>query len=103
MSPLLKLMPSSRAGTPAGKIFFPNSPCPSPTPFFQKIYMALSNFDRLSPEVVKLLPRVEETRPLPRRNSFASINSDSRSPSYARRLSYPLGKPNIRITTDEMS
>jgi hypothetical protein len=89
---LLKFLPS-RAGTPAGKIFFPNSPCPSPTPFFQRIYMALAHVEQFSPELVKMIPKTDEMQ---RRNSFTSVGSAQQSPESIRRQSYP---PRFPITS----
>lgn len=94
LSPLLKFFPS-RAGTPAGKIFFPNSPCPSPTPIFQQLYMALAQYERLPPDVVGLLPDDEWV--MQKSNSFSNIASEAQSPSTVRRRSYPLGNPSVRM------
>lgn len=102
LSPLLKLLPS-RSSTPAGKVFFPNSPCPSPTPFFQKIYMALAHLDRMSPDLFRMMPRLDEGSPLQRSNSLSSVEKSGQSPTMNRRQSYPLGLPHVRIMADAKS
>lgn len=100
LSPLLKFFPS-RAGTPAGKIFFPNSPCPSPTPLFQQLYLALAHFDRLTPEVKKLVANADTgIAKTQRSSSFSSLALEELSPSVIRRQSCPSGKPNIRISNE---
>lgn len=41
---------------PTVKFTYPNSPCPSPTPYFQQLYLAVANWDRLmtdSPDYMK--------------------------------------------------
>lgn len=98
LSPLLRYFPT-RAAPPAGKIFFPNSPCPSPTPVFQQLYMALAHFDRLPAEVVRSLLKPGEGKVASRSNSF-SVNEEQ-SPSLPRRQSYPVGKPSMRISSHD--
>lgn len=100
LSPLLKFFPS-RAGTPAGKIFFPNSPCPSPTPLFQQLYLALAHFDRVSPDVKRLVSKKESgNEKMQRSSSFSSLALEELSPSVLRRKSCPSGKPNTRKTNE---
>lgn len=54
LSPLLKLLPINASFDDTDgqikKNIFPNSPCPSPTPIFQQLYLALANWDRLVSE-----------------------------------------------------
>ena len=96
---MLKLFPSNftparRAG--GSTVFFPNSPCPSPTPIFQQLYLALSHWDRLlaeSPDLLKEHSALDvNVNGLQRSNSFNhSIDSDkivTKSP-INRRSSYP--------------
>lgn len=97
---MLKLFPSNltpdrRAG--GSTVFFPNSPCPSPTPIFQQLYLALSHWDRLlaeSPDLMLNEPGALDVNAngLQRSNSYNhSIDSDmivTKSP-VNRRRSYP--------------
>jgi hypothetical protein len=102
LSPMLKFF-SSRDASPVGKIFFPNSPCPSPTPIFQQLYMALAHFERLSPDMVKLMPKHDDRKLLQRSSSYDSLSNDEHSSETIRRQSYPLGKPYSRIISDKKS
>lgn len=61
LSPLLKFLSINTSNDESDvksscKILFPNSPCPSPTPIFQQLYLALANWERLSesPDCSKL-------------------------------------------------
>lgn len=97
---MLKLFPSHltpdrRAG--GSTVFFPNSPCPSPTPIFQQLYLALSHWDRLLAESPDLSLNESSAldvnaNGLQRSNSYNhSIDSDKiviNSP-VNRRRSYP--------------
>lgn len=90
-------------------MFFPHSPCPSPTPtpLFQQIYQALGQIDRLtqdSPEALLSIGDVEkEKKLLQRSNSFSSANETAVETGNNRRQSYPLNialvptKVDIRI------
>lgn len=111
LSPLLNLLVpsssssySSRASTPTVRkpqIFFPNSPCPSPTPLFQQLYMALAHFERMSPDFLTLLKGNDLGKLVNRRNSLTNVSADEESPSACRRKSFPpFGRaPEVRITS----
>lgn len=96
---MLKLFPSNLTPDRRSTIFFPNSPCPSPTPIFQQLYLALSHWDRLLAESPDLLKQSSEldvnanANGLQRSNSFNhNIDSDksgTKSP-VNRRRSYPV-------------
>ena len=89
LSPVFKFFPS-RSSTPGGKVFFPNSPCPSPTPIFQQLYLALAHVDQMSPDTMRLLLQPHKIK---RSNSYTSVSNEGQSPSASRRQSYPQGKP----------
>lgn len=99
LSPFLRVFSPrpSNSGIPllaAKKIFFPQSPCPSPTPVFQQLYMALANFDRLtqeSPDATSTLFDFKSS-PNKRSNSMSSVIAKAEE-SYEinlRRQSFPL-------------
>lgn len=106
MSPLLRIF-ASRAATPAniGKIFFPQSPCPSPTPLFQQLYQALGQIDRMTQESPDAYLSVDynQEKVVQRSNSFTNVNVTAVESGNNRRQSYPFNvsmkptKVDIRI------
>lgn len=111
MSPLLRIF-ASRSATPVGKIFFPSSPCPSPTPLFQQLYQAIGQIDRMtqeSPEALLTISRDKE-KVIQRSNSFTmKANENAIECVNNRRQSYPLNismvptKVDIRISKAKKS
>lgn len=97
------------ASSASKKIFFPQSPCPSPTPVFQQLYMALSHFDRLvrqeSPDILKFMN--EQMSPKMRSNSMSNVidrnnskNDNERELMNNRRQSYPMSLSSVLISKE---
>lgn len=61
--------------------------------------MALAHFDRLPPEVVRSLLKPDEEKTVSRSNSFSRLANEEQSPTLLR--SFPAGKPNIRISSQD--
>lgn len=95
LSPLPKLFP----------VFVPNSPCPSPTPLFQQLYLALAHYERMPADMAQLMSKADDGKvTMHRRNSCSSAGTEEgHSPLIRRRQSYPQGKPHIRISNDDKS
>lgn len=97
-----KFLPFLRVFTPrpnniviAGKkIYFPQSPCPSPTPAFQQLYMALAHIERLTQESPEnLTSTIFNDFTEKRRSSMSSTTlakNDNNERTNMRRQSYPL-------------
>jgi hypothetical protein len=101
---------TAAASAASKKIFFPQSPCPSPTPVFQQLYMAISQFDRLvrqeSPDIFTLM----EKSPKMRSNSMSNvivggnnhnIADNERELMNSRRQSYPISLSSASISLKE--
>jgi len=103
LSPLLRVF-VSRAATPAniGKVFFPQSPCPSPTPIFQQLYQALGQIDRMTQESpdVHLSVDYNKDKIVQRSSSFTNVNETAIEPRNNRRQSYPLNFPMVPTRVD---
>lgn len=95
-SPFLRVFstrPNSIAMT-GKKIYFPQSPCPSPTPVFQQLYMTLNQIERLTQStddgITSTVFNLKMSNQ--RRNSMSStvVNNDINERTNLRRKSYPL-------------
>lgn len=99
---LLKYLPSSTSPRPSKtlrassvdsnhRLLFPNSPCPSPTPVFQHLYFALSQWERClseSPDYIKEIFHLSKNdgKPTdfrPRSNSMDSFYTTITDPEHA--------------------
>ncbi|XP_070490989.1 oxysterol-binding protein-related protein 8 isoform X3 [Chironomus tepperi] len=103
LSPLLRIF-ASRAATPAtiGKTFFPQSPCPSPTPLFQQLYQALGQIERMTQESPDAYLSVDYNteKIVQRSNSFTNVIENAVESGHNRRQSYPLNVSKIPTKVD---
>lgn len=84
LSPLFKFLSINTSNDESDvksscKILFPNSPCPSPTPIFQQLYLALANWERLSesPDYLKFSSHSynDDVKPEMGKEKFVRSNS----------------------------